>query len=255
MSGTKEGTQIISLLAERGYNVTAVTATSYGTKMARGIPGIEVVEGSMTKESLIDLCSRRKIKIIIDATHPFPGDLSNLAKEYCLTQNFPYIRFLREETDLPDSDLIHLVYSWEEAASKSAHLGDTIFLTTGSNNLEVFLNNQLLTGRRIVVRVLPDYKIVKKCQDLGLIPKNIIAMQGPFSKEMNRQQYKMYNASVIVMKDSGKAGGTDTKISAALSLGIPVVVIKRNKQKEKHQVTNFEDLLEIINQVHKPGNK
>jgi len=42
--------------------------------------------------------------------------------------------------------------------------------------------------------------------------------------------FKMYKASVIVTKDSGKAGGTATKIDAALSLKIPIVIVKSNTQ-------------------------
>jgi len=136
-----------------------------------------------------------------------------------------------------------------EAARKAAGLGKTIFLTTGSNNLEVFLDSVKGQNLRLVVRVIPEHKVIKKCQDLGLAPKDIVAMQGPFSKEMNRITFKSYNASVIVTKDSGKAGGTDTKISAALSLNIPVVVIKRGKAGECNVVRTYNEIIEMLETV------
>ncbi|WP_041587713.1 precorrin-6A reductase [Thermincola potens] len=249
LSGTKEGTQIISQLAVQGNEIYAVTVTAHGTKTASGIPGVKAVEPAILINNFYRFCADKKISVIIDATHPFPGNLSKMAKEVCQQQDLPYIRLVREETDLPDHPLINPVYSWEEAASKAAQFGDTIFLTTGSNNLEGFLENEHIKGKRVVVRVLPDWKVIQKCQNLGLTPKDIVAMQGPFSKEMNRQQFKMYNASVIITKDSGKAGGTDTKVSAALSLGLPVVVIKRERQKEKFEVTDYDSLYKLMQKL------
>jgi precorrin-6A/cobalt-precorrin-6A reductase len=101
------------------------------------------------------------------------------------------------------------------------------------------------------VRVLPDHNVVKKCQELGLRPKDIIAMQGPFSKEMNRLMFKTFNASVVVIKESGRAGGTETKMSAALSLKIPVVVIKRPALSWGNEVQNYEALLAAVAQFKK----
>jgi precorrin-6A/cobalt-precorrin-6A reductase len=105
-----------------------------------------------------------------------------------------------------------------------------------------------MAGRRVVVRVLPDHQVIEKVRSMGVAPKDIVAMQGPFSKEMNRITFKMYNASVIVTKDSGRAGGTDTKIAAALQLKIPVVLIKRPKllEKDGDTVHTYEQVLEKV---------
>ena len=204
ISGTREGREISSLLAAKGYEAVIVTAT---------------------ENSLESLLRYRTARIVIDASHPFSGGLSGLAKELCATSGIPYLRFAREEVDLPESSLLFLVYSFEEAAQKAAELGNTVFLTTGSYNLELFLKHPALTGKRIVVRVLPNYRVIEAVQALGVNSRDIVAMQGPFSKDMNRITFKMYNASVIVTKDSGRVGGTDSKISAALGLKIPVVII------------------------------
>jgi len=225
--GTREGREISSLLAAKGYEVLAVTAT---------------------EKDLESLLKNRKVRIILDASHPFPDGLSTLAKELCGTRGIPYIRFDREEVDLPKSPLLFPVYSFEEAAPQAAELGNTVFLTTGSYNLELFLKHPAMIGKRIVVRVLPDHRVIKAVQSLGVNPRDIVAMQGPFSKDMNRSTFKMYNASVIVTKDSGRVGGTDSKISAALGLKLPVVIIKRAKPLEKDgdTVHTYEQVLEKV---------
>lgn len=227
------------MLAGKGYEVLAVTATENGSRIVVTNVSLEVIEKYPLRSGLESLFKNRSVRMIIDASHPFPDDLSRLAKELRPTSGIPYIRFAREEVDLPESPLLFPVYSWEEAAQKAAELGNTIFLTTGSYNLELFLKHPSVNGKRIVVRVLPDHRVVEAVQSLGVNPRDIVAMQGPFSKDMNRITFKMYNASVIVTKDSGRAGGTDSKISAALGLKIPVVIIKRAKLLERDGDTVF----------------
>ena len=226
----------------------AVTATGNGSRIIITNPLMEVVEKHPLKSGLESLLKNRSVRLLIDATHPFPGGLSAFAKELCRTSGIPYIRFIREEVNLPESPLLFPVHSWEEAAKKAAELGNTIFLTTGSYNLELFLKHPAMTGKRIVVRVLPDHRVIEAVQSFGINPRDIVAMQGPFSKGMNRITFKMYNASVIVTKDSGRVGGTDSKISAALGLKIPVVVIKRSKlpETETDTVFTYEQILEKV---------
>jgi precorrin-6A/cobalt-precorrin-6A reductase len=124
--------------------------------------------------------------------------------------------------------------------------GGTVFLTTGSHNLEVFTRHQGLRGRRIVVRVLPDHKVVKKCQDLGVSPREIVAMQGPFSVKLNKAIFQAYRAGVVVTRDGGPPGGTYNKVKAALDLKIPVVIIQREKPADQDCLDDIGLLLEVV---------
>lgn len=251
LSGTLEGREITSLLTEKGYEVLAITAVELGTgivvKTSEG-----VVEKHSSRGGLETVINSRPAKLIIDTTHPFPARISETAKELCREKKINYLRFVRQEVVLPDSPLLYPVYSWEEAAKQAAKLGNTIFMTTGSYNLEGFLKHPDLADKRVVVRVLPEHRVIEKVQSLGIVPRDIVAMHGPFSKDINRATFKMYNASVIVTKDSGRAGGTDSKIAAALSLNIPVVIIKRTgcKDESLDTVENYPQLLERVKQLY-----
>lgn len=249
LSGTGEGREITARLSKEGYKLITISSTEYGCKQALLDGSQEAVAGELDRKDLASLLEQKDVKVVVDFSHPFPGRTSKLVKEVCDQRGIPHLQYLREEIALPDNPLIYPVFSWAEAAHKAAGLGDTIFLTTGSNNLEVLLESIKKKSLRIVVRVLPEHRIVKKCQDLGFAPRDIVAMQGPFSKEMNRATFKSYNASVIVTKDSGKAGGIDTKISAAMSLNIPVVVIKRDKAGSGIKVRSYEEVLKMLESV------
>ena len=85
-----------------------------------------------------------------------------------------------------------------------------------------------------------------QCETLGLSPKQIVAMQGPFSTELNVELFKHASAEVIVTKNSGQIGGADTKLEAAQILNLPVVMIERPKIFYPNLAETFEDVLNFI---------
>ena len=98
----------------------------------------------------------------------------------------------------------------------------------------------------MTVRILPTAEVLKECEILGLLPKQIVAIQGPFSAELNAELFKHAGAEVIVTKNSGKIGGADTKIEAAEILNLPVVLINRPKINFENVAKSFEDVAKFI---------
>ena len=137
-------------------------------------------------------------------------------------------------------------YEDEEAAREAARLGKTVFLTTGSRNLKAFTTSEDLKGRTVIARILPTAKVLAECEELGLTPKEIVALQGPFSEELNIALYRQYGADVVVTKNSGEIGGTDTKLTAAKKLGLPVVMIDRPKLDYDVIAYTFEEVLDFV---------
>ena len=60
----------------------------------------------------------------------------------------------------------------------------------------------------------------------GIKGRQILALQGPFSTEMNAAILKQYDIRHMVTKNSGRTGGYQEKLEAAKILGIPVYVIE-----------------------------
>ena len=110
--------------------------------------------------------------------------------------------------------------------------------------VKIFVDN--LKDCNITARVLPTSEVLAECENLGLTPKQIIAVQGAFSVEMNIEMFKHAQAEVIVTKDSGKIGGADTKIAAAQVLKIPVVVIDRPKISYPNVATTFNEVFTFL---------
>ena len=247
-AGTRDGRELVCRLLEVGYEVTASVVSHYGKQLLEKYghtDRLHINSTAMDKHDLIEYLGTNDIKAFVDATHPYASNVSENAMGACRSLNIPYIRYERESTPITYVKAYN-VLNYEDAAKQAAELGHHIFLTTGSRNLEKFVTSPYLIDASIVVRVLPSSKVISMCESLGLSPGNIIAMQGPFSKELNIELYKKYNADVLVTKNAGHIGGTDTKISAAEAMGIPVVIINRPMITYDNEAHDFNSILKFL---------
>ena len=120
----------------------------------------------------------------------------------------------------------------EDAAAAADYLKETtgsILLTTGSKELHLFTG---IPGfkERVYARVLPLESSLESCRKAGLPVSHIIAMQGPFSEELNLTMLKEVSAEWLVTKDGGEPGGFAEKAQAARKAGAGLVVIGRPLQ-------------------------
>ena len=73
---------------------------------------------------------------------------------------------------------------------------------------------------------------LERCLSLGFPPKNIICMQGPFTKEMNAATLGQYHIKTLVTKNTGDYGGFREKADAAREAGCALLVVERPVQEE-----------------------
>lgn len=226
LAGTSEAREIIAGLAARGQDVVAAATTSYGAALARQAGAREVLVTALTPAGLAGVVKDYCVRLVIDATHPFAMGISAMARQSCLQKEVPYLRYARSTRAPGTQGQYHLVSDWPEAAARAGELGEVIFLTTGSRHLDAF-KPLVEQGKKVVARVLPDADSLEACKRIGLMPADVVAMQGPFTVELNRALFQAYAAQVIVTKESGVAGGLDTKLEAARQLGLAVVMVRR----------------------------
>lgn len=222
--GTSEGRIISETLSKNEICVHVSVATEYGKQLLKKSPFLHIFEGRLDVLAMQELCHCNHYDLLIDATHPFATEVSENIKKCAVEENLPLIRF---ERNTEKDRNVNLIYVDDEIQCRDLLVKTTgkILLTTGSKNLATFCKNQLLR-ERLVVRVLPGMESLELCYKNNLEGKQIIAMQGPFSKNMNIAQIEEYGISVLVTKESGKTGGADLKIQAALEKGIQCIVIK-----------------------------
>ncbi|SEA19963.1 precorrin-6A reductase [Selenomonas ruminantium] len=230
LAGTQDGREIVRLLLEQGHDVAASVVSSYGGELLAHACGQRCLinDKPLDEAALKDYLQEHDIRLLVDASHPYAANVSRNAIAVCQALSIPYIRYERDLSKL-DYDRITVVHSYEEAAQAAAALGTKIFLTTGSRNLDKFVHSPDLKDCELTARVLPTAEVIGLCESLGLDAGHIVALQGPFSQELNRELFRKYGAEVIITKNSGTIGGTDTKFAAAAELNLPIVLIDRPK--------------------------
>ena len=245
LAGTQDGREIVEFLTKKQYAVIASVVSDYGKKLLADTK-ITINDRPLLKDDLQAFIQENQIDTIIDATHPYATHISQTAIGIAENLSLKYIRYERQAVSLPPYDKLFLVKDYEEAALMAAKLGQTIFLTTGSRNLNAFSTAKALENHTVIVRVLPEPKVLAECIALGFLPKQIIAMQGPFSHELNKELFKKYQADVIITKNSGNIGGTDTKLSAAMSMDLSIIMIDRPSITYPVVVHTYDEILNFV---------
>ena len=242
LSGTEEGKEIVRRLHDEGLSLLTTVATEYGKKMFEEI-GLETVciQGRLDVHGFTQLIKEKGIDTVIDATHPYAIEVSQNAMDACKRTNIRYLRFERQEIQIPIHPLIHKVKTIAEAVDKSMPLGKKIFLTTGISSVAKFI--LLKDIKELYVRILPMPEHIALCLDMGIPPTHIIAMHGPFSEDLNRAMFKQYHINTMVTKDSGEVGGVLEKVHAALKEGIDTIVIERPKLEFQQK---YSSILEVV---------
>ena len=228
-AGTTEGRELVELLEGQPVAVTACVATEYGETLLTARENLTISAGRLSREEMEALLRREGFDLVVDATHPYAKEVTEHIAGACQTAGTDYLRLLREEQGLPEGAV------WTpDAAGAAALLADrpgNILLTTGSKELDKFAS---IPGfaQRTYARVLPMEASLRACEAAGLSPAHILAMQGPFSREMNLAMLRAVSAAWLVTKEGGAAGGFQEKAEAAAEAGAGLVVIGRPPQRQ-----------------------
>lgn len=246
ISGTSEGKEILGLLNKYTEDILVSTATEYGGELLKDYKYKILNTKPLDLFSMENMFKENNIKILIDASHPYAVDVSKNAMCVCEKLNIHYIRYERESliNKFLNEDKVVLIESYEQLYKHLNKIQGTILNTTGSRNLDKILS--LNIKNRIVHRVLPSLKVMEECYKLGIKLDDLIAIKGPISYELNRAFIKEFNAKAILMKDSGREGGTEEKIKAALDENIFIFVIDRKRINYKNVFYEKISLLSML---------
>lgn len=227
MAGTEDGRELADTLMKLGHDILVSTLTAYGADLAQE-QGLQVRSGAMDAQLLTDLLEDRDFDAVVDATHPYAVRVKEMAQTVCEKRALPYLRWERPSLELEAHPLIHWAEDIPAAGKIAAELrGQRVLLTTGSNALSEWVSLPSLKDKTLYVRVLPTAEVLARCESLGFKPYQIIAAQGPFTREWDEAMFKQLKIEVVIAKESGKVGGTLEKVQACQSLNIPLIILKR----------------------------
>lgn len=258
--GTREGRLLAEFCRKEGLLAAVSVATSYGKGLLEEGPGLQshgdrglrIQVGRMDKERMKEWIKEMGIRLVIDATHPYARDVTCQIRQACKENGIPCLRLVREKAQsLRDPGLLEPLSGairWVPSVAAAAdclkeelaqHPKRRALITTGSKELSWFA--AVDPGKEgLYARVLPTAEGIEACLKAGVKGSHIIAMQGPFSYDMNLALLKTIQASYLITKESGRAGGFEEKVAAALNYGCQVIAVGRPVKEEGMSLEEIE---------------
>jgi len=243
--GTSEGRKILSLINKYTHEIAVTTATSYGGELLKEF-NIKVLNTKpLNKEEMSNWIVINKIDVLVDASHPYAQEVTKTASECANDLKIQYVRYERQGIleNITGEDIIR-VENYDEAIDIIKKIDGNILNTTGGNNVSKFL--RLDFKYRIIHRILPSPKVLANIVEVGISIKDIIALQGPISYELEKAFINQYDVKAILTKDSGIEGGVLEKLKAARECKIKLIVIERPKFIGDLIFNNEEELVEYL---------
>lgn len=246
-SGTTEGRMLSEFLVKNKIKHIVYVATEYGKMVMERNEYALVFDQRLDKNQMIDMFNKNQIKVVIDSTHPYAKIVTENIKKATRECNIKYIRLKRAEENVikkyQNNRHIHFFDTINDCVESLKKTSGNILLTTGSKDLHKFCCDENIKDR-LIVRVLPGKESIEICDQSGIKKNRIIAIQGPFSYEMNCFFIKNYDIKIMVSKESGKVGGFDDKIKSSIDSNIDMYIIKRPKEEGK----TFEEVVVFLSQ-------
>ncbi|NLX91096.1 MAG: precorrin-6A reductase [Firmicutes bacterium] len=237
IGGTRETAELVKRIKDDDkYVITAATDSE-----REFLDDKNLVVGRMDQMGMEAFIRENSIDMIVDLSHPYALEVTKNAKDAARKLKIDYIRYVRKKTQ--DTEGCIYLDSVEQCQEFLKSVKGCVFFTTGSKNIKDF--ESVRGNNRFVYRVLPATESIEECFKNNVKMKNIVAVLGPFSEDMNAAMFKEYGADYVVMKDSGNQGGTYEKIQACRRLNIPAVIIGRY---DEHGLENIDEVVKRIRQ-------
>ena len=226
--GTAEGRELVEWLSGLdACDVVSCTATEYGGQLVEGLARVTALVGPLDAKAKERLVAEHDFACIVDATHPYATHVTGSIAALAGASGLPLVRLAR---DAEAHGAFTLVDDVEGAAAVAASSAGNVLLATGAKDLGAFVAAMPDYAKRLYARVLPVEASIVKAHDLGIPTSHIIAMQGPFTVDMNVATMRQFDIRTMVTKDSGATGGFQEKIDAAAACGAKLVVIRRPEE-------------------------
>lgn len=158
------------------------------------------------------------VDVLVDATHPFAATISAHAAVAAARTGTPLLALRRPGWTEQAGDRWTRVPSVAAAADLVRRGGPgCVFVTTGRRDLAAFAGDE---AHAYLVRTVEP--------PAAPVPPRLTLLldRGPYTVEGETELLSAHSVSVLVTKDSGGAL-TTAKLTAARSLGIPVVMVDR----------------------------
>ena len=240
--GTTEGRLLAQFLDENRIDSVVCVATEYGGSLLRGCSYVKVIEDRLDGAEMEELITGEKPQLVIDATHPFAEIVTENILRASENTGTEYLRVIRDSDGASGDEAVYVDTVDDAVAWLKDNPEGKILATTGSKELAKYAEIPDYRSR-VYARVLSTAESVLKAAELGFEGANLIAMQGPFSREMNKALLTDCGIRYLVTKESGNTGGYADKLEACRECGVTPVIIGRPAAEKGETIASAKGLI------------
>ena len=214
LGGTGEARDLAAELVAAGVDVLSSLAGR--VRQPRLPDGPVRVGGFGGAEGLAAFLRAEGITAVVDATHPFAGTITAHAARAASQAGVPLLILRRPEWEAdPSWDVVADIR--DAAAAVRAWPGESVFLTTGRRDLDLFAADD---RHRFLVRTVDPPE--------GPVPPHmtLVLDRGPYTVEGESALIRQHGVGLLVTKNSG-GPMTAAKLRAARDLGVQVLMVAR----------------------------
>lgn len=238
--GTTEGKKVAVLLESLAMPFVYSTKTKISFQETKTA---SYSHGALDEAQLESYLTENKMKIIINAAHPFAELLHNTIAQVAKRLQMPVIRFGRKLLAKTIHPLVFYVDTYEEALALLKE-NQRLLALTGVQSIEKIKPwwQKNTTYFRILDRpaslaIAAKSNFPKKQLILGLPSANL-------PQEMDL--IKTHQIDVMLTKETGDSGFLSTKIEAALKTNAQIIIINQPKIPAYFEVVYSVDELELF---------
>lgn len=221
LGGTGEAAELAGRLVRAfGDRLDVVTSLAGRTANPRPLPGTVRTGGFGGSAGLANYLKAERIDALVDATHPFAGEMSANAFAAADAVRVPRLVLTRPPwTPVPGDRWIEVgdLAAAADAVRDRPELG-RVFLAVGSGGLAPF---RTVASRVVLVRVAET-----PAAPLPFEGGAIVVDRGPFAEADDVALLKVHRIGAVVSRNAG-GPATYGKIAAARAVGIPIVMVAR----------------------------
>lgn len=236
LGGTQDARAMAHALTNAGFQPTTSLAGVTGNPV---LPEGDVrIGGFGGADGLAAYLVRESMAAVVDATHPFAARMAAQAFEACRVAAIPLLRLERPPWRARDGD------RWISVSSVSGAVaalppGARAMVTIGRKEIAPFLVREDISG------------IARMIEEPGChVPPGwtVVLARPPFAEEDERRLMIREAITHLVSKNAGGAS-TESKLMAARTLGLPVIMIERPQRPDVQGYPREADLVAALRQM------
>ncbi|MEO9330107.1 cobalt-precorrin-6A reductase [Gordonia aurantiaca] len=234
LGGTGEARALAAALDDAGYSFISSLAGRVGNP--RLPVGPVRIGGFGGVDGLREWLASNRIRVVVDATHPFAATITRNAAQAAARAGVPLLRLRRDPWVPGERDRWVRVPDLPAAADAVRRRGTRVLLTTGRQDVGVFAD---IHTAWFLIRVVDP-------PTSALPPRHeILRSRGPYDYASELELLRRNEIDLLVTKNSG-GSLTKAKLDAAATLGIDVVVVDRPAEPDVPTVSDVESARALL---------